>query len=73
MAAYRQSHIHNARAVNPTLDAAMKPRHPDAVSESLREVWHQFVSTVFDSYRPERHYMRGPGPACAAKRRNSLT
>lgn len=20
---------------------------------------------VFPTYRPERHYMRGPGPACA--------
>ena len=24
--------------------------------------------TIFDTYQPERHYMRGPGPACAAKR-----
>jgi hypothetical protein len=23
---------------------------------------------LFASYRPERHYMRGPGPACMAKR-----
>lgn len=22
---------------------------------------------VAPSYRPERHYMRGPGPACAAR------
>ena len=22
---------------------------------------------LFASYHPERHYMRGPGPACAAK------
>ncbi len=22
------------------------------------------------SYRPERHYMRGPGPACAARTRH---
>lgn len=27
-----------------------------------------FRRTVFDTYQPERHYMRGPGPACAAKR-----
>lgn len=27
-----------------------------------------FLRTVFDAYQPERHYMRGPGPACAAKR-----
>jgi hypothetical protein len=23
---------------------------------------------LFADYRPERHYMRGPGPACLAKR-----
>jgi hypothetical protein len=29
-----------------------------------------FQRTIFDTYQPERHYMRGPGPACAAKRAN---
>ncbi|MDY8108575.1 hypothetical protein U0C82_05325 [Fulvimarina sp. 2208YS6-2-32] len=24
-------------------------------------------------YRPERYYMRGPGPACARRGRNGLT
>ncbi|WP_202309451.1 MULTISPECIES: hypothetical protein [unclassified Mesorhizobium] len=24
------------------------------------------------TYRPERHYMRGPGPACARRRNRSL-
>ena len=28
----------------------------------------EFAQTAFTSYHPERHYMRGPGPACAAKR-----
>jgi hypothetical protein len=28
----------------------------------------EFVQTAFTSYHPERHYMRGPGPACASKR-----
>ncbi len=26
-----------------------------------------FFKAAFDTYRPEKHYMRGPGPACAAK------
>lgn len=30
---------------------------------------HAFLQAAFNSYRPEQHYMRGPGPACAAKRR----
>jgi hypothetical protein len=34
---------------------------------SLREVFRQFVARAFDPYRPELHYMRGPGPACRAK------
>jgi hypothetical protein len=37
-------------------------------------IWTAFVDMIFGirrdlcgSYRPERHYMRGPGPACRAK------
>lgn len=26
-----------------------------------------FFKFAFNPYRPELHYMRGPGPACAAK------
>ena len=26
------------------------------------DVWRWFRITLFDSYRPELHYMRGPGP-----------
>jgi hypothetical protein len=28
----------------------------------LAGVWRKFVKELCDSYRPERHYMRGPGP-----------
>ena len=28
---------------------------------------HPFLKFAFNPYRPEQHYMRGPGPACAAK------
>jgi hypothetical protein len=31
-----------------------------------------FLKAAFDSYRPEQHYMRGPGPACAAKAERSF-
>ena len=30
-------------------------------------LWHDFEG-AFDPYRPERHYMRGPGPKWHAKR-----
>ncbi|MGB3272649.1 MAG: hypothetical protein WBA66_07110 [Xanthobacteraceae bacterium] len=33
-------------------------------------VGRRLVGRMLSSYRPERHYMRGPGPACAAKRRD---
>jgi hypothetical protein len=29
--------------------------------------WQQFFARVSDPYRPELHYMRGPGPAWRAK------
>jgi hypothetical protein len=34
-----------------------------ALVEYPRVVSHR----LFDSYRPEQHYMRGPGPRCRAK------
>ena len=33
----------------------------------LSAFWHAFVAKAFSTYRPELHYMRGPGPACRAK------
>jgi hypothetical protein len=28
----------------------------------LVTIWHRLRREIFDSYRPELHYMRGPGP-----------
>jgi hypothetical protein len=28
----------------------------------LVNTWHRLRREIFDSYRPELHYMRGPGP-----------
>jgi hypothetical protein len=33
----------------------------------LRAFWRQFIAKAFNPYRPELHYMRGPGPAWRAK------
>ena len=30
-----------------------------------------FFARIFNPYRPELHYMRGPGPACRAKQAGS--
>ena len=31
--------------------------------------WHRLIDRTLDGYRPERHYMRGPGPKWLAKHR----
>jgi hypothetical protein len=33
----------------------------------FRGFWRQFFARALDPYRPELHYMRGPGPAWRAK------
>jgi hypothetical protein len=33
----------------------------------FRGFWRQFFARAFNPYRPELHYMRGPGPAWRAK------
>jgi len=38
--------------------------HPFA---RLNAFWHELTRGLFDPYRPELHYMRGPGPAWQAK------
>ena len=54
------------------ISASLPPRRPaatDSPASSPRSVafWRQFFARAFDPYRPELHYMRGPGPACRAK------
>jgi hypothetical protein len=41
-------------------------RRPGLIGE-IREFWQQFIVAAFHPYRPEQHYMRGPGPAWRAK------
>ena len=33
----------------------------------IRAFFSDFLAKAFNPYRPELHYMRGPGPACRAK------
>jgi hypothetical protein len=35
--------------------------------DKLAAAWHRLLNDLFDPYRPERHYMRGPGPKWRAK------
>jgi hypothetical protein len=41
-------------------------RQPGLLHE-IRTFWRQFAGVAFNPYRPELHYMRGPGPAWHAK------
>ncbi len=36
--------------------------------EEAVEFWRELKKAIFDPYRPELHYMRGPGPKCHEKR-----
>jgi hypothetical protein len=47
--------------------AAFLPRPFAAIGRALSAFWHEMVRDTVRPYRPEQHYMRGPGPACRAK------
>jgi hypothetical protein len=53
--------VHSLSAT--TALAASPPVSTDTVLLQLRSLLHD----IFDPYRPELHYMRGPGPAWRAK------
>ena len=51
------------RAKNGTKTSRQGPR----LAATLAVLWRTFCRDAFDSYRPELHYMRGPGPKWHAK------
>jgi hypothetical protein len=51
---------------------AKRPDRESGLRGNARSFWHQFFLRAFDPYRPELHYMRGPGPAWRAKQ-NALS
>jgi hypothetical protein len=46
--------------------AASRNRRAGAFA-GLKSFWQEFFAKAFHPYRPELHYMRGPGPAWRAK------
>ncbi|MGP8123215.1 MAG: hypothetical protein ACLP8B_22160 [Xanthobacteraceae bacterium] len=57
------------------LDVPSTPRAEAAAHGLVAEIgqfWRQFMATAFNSYHPEKHYMRGPGPAWHAKHMRGL-
>jgi len=51
----------------PLNEKTVGGHHRDGLLGACVAFWRDLVATMFDSYHPERHYMRGPGPACARK------
>jgi hypothetical protein len=50
--------------------AALLPRPFAGIGQALAAFWRDVTRHLFDHYRPELHYMRGPGPAWRAKNGN---
>jgi hypothetical protein len=46
--------------------AIRRDREPTPFAE-FKAFWQHFFARAFNPYRPELHYMRGPGPAWRAK------
>ncbi len=44
-----------------------------SIGKAVAELWLSVTSQLFDSYHPERHYMRGPGPKWRAKHAQPMT
>jgi len=47
--------------------AAWRPHPLAAVGRRLARFWRDMTRDALHTYHPERHYMRGPGPAWRAK------
>lgn len=57
-------------STSPSAPAAGHIRLEKPLAE-FRAFWRAFFAKAFNPYRPELHYMRGPGPAWRAKHMRS--
>ena len=46
---------------------ALLPRPFAFIGSLFSDFWHEMTRDIVRPYRPELHYMRGPGPAWRAK------
>jgi hypothetical protein len=53
--------------VSTSLSSPAPGRAGQSGLSGLKAFWRSFFTTAFHPYRPELHYMRGPGPAWHAK------
>ena len=49
------------RAIAAAISGALHPQQP-LLPAALTRFFQDFARAMFDPYRPELHYMRGPGP-----------
>ena len=54
-------------ATSTTVRILAARRQAPALAADLADLLHIVAKALFDPYRPERHYMRGPGPKWHAK------
>src|SRR5258708_36202973 len=63
-------------AIRTTVRMLAARRQAPALRADIADLLHNLAKALFDPYRPELHYMRGPGPKWHAKhdpRRASYT
>lgn len=53
--------------LDPSVRSAAAGAQESGLFREVVDFLRQFVVAAFDPYRPEQHYMRGPGPAWHAK------
>jgi len=56
-----------ATMISTSLPSPAAGRAGQSGFSAFKAFWRHFFATAFHPYRPELHYMRGPGPAWRAK------
>jgi len=54
-------------AIRTTVRMLAARRQAPALRADIADLLHNLAKALFDPYRPELHYMRGPGPKWHAK------
>jgi hypothetical protein len=52
----------SANSSPASIAIATRPQQAMALTTAVREAWKSLIRYFTDPYRPELHYMRGPGP-----------
>jgi hypothetical protein len=52
---------------NKAVSMFIARRHGQTLFPEMADLFHNLAKALYDPYRPELHYMRGPGPKWHAK------